>query len=249
MSTEDGRSEGWATALRRWAAEFVLIVAGVSVALGADSVWEWRQDRQREAEYLAQLSEDLDENAGRLRAAIELEESQRRAAITAFEAVAGGVEVSPDSARSWLLDRRGLYYSDPRLVTGTFTALVSTGDVGLIRDPAIRRAVVGYVPKVQDDMEEFDRWVDRLIEYNAGLRRIGLAVEEAPETTIDRSAPLAELSRGDPSVSALANTRGDAGVLTSLDGVLFTILPRLTYLRSMLDSTTELYDLLEERSR
>jgi len=38
--------------LSQWAAEFVLIVAGLSVALAADSVWEMRKDRVVAGEYL-----------------------------------------------------------------------------------------------------------------------------------------------------------------------------------------------------
>ncbi len=54
--------------------EFVLIMAGVTVALGADALRSARQDRMREEEYLEQLRSDLAENRERLVAAIEDEE-------------------------------------------------------------------------------------------------------------------------------------------------------------------------------
>jgi hypothetical protein len=242
LEEEGSRSRaGW----RRWVAEFVLIVAGVSVALGADSLWEYRQDRVREREHLARLREDLQENARRLREAIAVEERQREAAIRAFEAVARGERVTPDSARSWLLERRGLYYTDPRLLTGSFTALVSTGELRLVRDSRVRQAVVGYVPKISADKSEFDRWVERLVEYNAELRRVGLASGDRPEESIERVASYTGEAREDPSIFALTATARSPQVLTSLDGVLFTGLARITYLRFMLDATTELSVLLE----
>src|SRR5688500_5062946 len=50
-----GVPPGWRSALR----EFILIVAGVLVALAANSWWESRQDLGRERAYLLQLRRDL----------------------------------------------------------------------------------------------------------------------------------------------------------------------------------------------
>ncbi len=145
---------------RRAATEFVLIVTGVSVALGAQSLWDFGQDRDAEREYLSQLQSDLAENQRRLRDALELEEQQAAAAQAALNALAAGAEVPADSAQVWLMERRGLFYSDPRPITGTFSALVETGDLRLIRDSEKRNAIISYLAQIGADKTEFDRFVD-----------------------------------------------------------------------------------------
>ena len=91
----------------RLAAEFLLIFAGVTVALGADSLWSLRQDHARESAYLEQLRGDLAENRARLDAAILDEETLGVAALSALEALRRGSPIPADSARAWLVERRG----------------------------------------------------------------------------------------------------------------------------------------------
>jgi hypothetical protein len=134
------------TGRSRLIAEFLLIVAGVTVALGADSLWSIRQDHARESEYLEQLRADLAENRARLDAAILDEETLGAAALAALEALARESPITADSARAWLVERRGFMYSDPRLLTGTFSGLIESGDLRLIRDPDVRKSIIAYLP-------------------------------------------------------------------------------------------------------
>ena len=159
----------------RAASEFVLIVAGVSVALAADSLWDFRQDRAAEREYLAQLRADLTENETRLVAALDLERQQAQAAQRALDALATGGPIAPDSAQLWLMEERGLFYSDPRPITGTLSALVQTGDLRLIRDLETRNALVSYLAQITADKTEFDRFVDESLTGIRMLRASGAA--------------------------------------------------------------------------
>jgi hypothetical protein len=216
--------------------EFFLIVAGVSVALAAESAWGIRKDRILESEYLAQIQADLAENEKRLLVAIALEEMQRAAAQAAFDAVSERRPIPPDSANAWLHERRGLNYSDPRLLTGSVSALIGTGDVRLVRDPVVRKAIMAYLPQISADQAEFDRWVEHLLMPLERLRAVGLRI------------PLSGYSHPSPSVRAVSATSPDPEVLTALDGIKFSHGERLLYLNRMLAATRELADeLLQPR--
>ena len=49
--------------VRRPITEIIVIVAGVLIALGADSWWTERQERQEEVELLAAIKADLQQTA------------------------------------------------------------------------------------------------------------------------------------------------------------------------------------------
>ena len=155
-------------------AEFLLIVAGVLSALAVDAGWQSHVDRVREREYLEQLHSDALENRVRLQAAFELEDDQRRRATSIVDALRTGQPVAPDSAVAWMDgDPPFPWYSDPRLARGTILALVETGDLNLIRDPAVRSATVAYLGQLEADLAEFSRSVGPFQDYY--LRLVGLA--------------------------------------------------------------------------
>jgi hypothetical protein len=218
--------------IRRVVGEFLLIVAGVSVALGAEALWEARLDRIREAEYLDQVRSDLAENERRLLEAIDSEEMTHVSIQTAIDAVVQRRTISPDSAQAWLHDRKGLGYSDPRPLTGTFSALISTGDLRLVRDPSIREGLITYLPQLQYDHAEFDRWVQLFIPHIETLRAIGIEVSDQG------------LAPTNPTKFALARASTNPAVLVALHGVLQKHRNRRIYLDRMLDATRELSDRL-----
>lgn len=131
----------------RLAAEFVIIVAGVLVALGVD---EWRQSRADAAledQYLTRIIRDLRDD-------VELWQNQDQTLRSKADAL--------DRALAWVMnpDRREeevrRYLADltsgARLAYGamavgevaTFTELLNTGRLGLITDVGFRRALVDY---------------------------------------------------------------------------------------------------------
>jgi hypothetical protein len=217
----------------RWASEFVVIVAGVIAALGANSLWGRWQDGRTEQVYLQQLRSDIGENEKRLEAAIALESQQHDAASAAFRAVQLGNTITNDSAKAWLVTRRGVYYSDPRLLTGTVTALISTGELRLLSDATLRQAVAGYATQIREDRDEFDRFVESLQPPFEALRNLGFRTNTS------------EMSREQfgPVVAALTGKPGTE-VLAALDGVLVANEIRVVYLRRMLETTQRLRRLL-----
>ena len=233
----DGSSSGASSRIRRPLAEFLLIVAGVTVALGADSLWGLWQERVTEREYLGLLRADLDMNAVRLEAVIALEASQRAAAETAFRAVASGRSIPPDSAHAWLFERRGIFYSDPRVLTGSVTALISTGDLRLIRDAEIRQAIAAFETQIREDRVEFDRSQRILMGAFESLRALGFRDDQVlPASDTFNSI-----------VSALSGRPGRAALL-ALDGVLIANDNRVVYLRRMLETNENLRARIAEDS-
>jgi hypothetical protein len=213
------------TRSRRLVGEFLLIVAGVTVALAADSWRAARGEHEREADYLAQLRADLSENRQRLESSIEREKMQGEAALAALRAVQEGRAISLDSALVWMVDRRAFAYSDPRLLTGTFSGIIASGDIHLVRDPGIRTTILAYLPQIDEDKAEFDRWVDFYLEGAASLRR---AASDRVDYAPDPGVPAAHL---------LVNNPSHPSVLPSLDAAVFANEARSEYLRRMLAAT------------
>lgn len=218
--------------LRRLLGEFVLIVAGVTVALSADSLWDYWQDRVSEREYLEQLLSDLAESEQRFEEAAELEAQQSAAGQSALNAIASGGAIEPDSAQAWLIERRALFYSDPRPLTGTLTALVETGDLRVIRDPAKRQGVIAYLSQISADKTEFDRFVDQTMGYIAQFREVGMGSD------------FAWTSLGASSVRALVNDTRNPALPVALEGLIISCEIRIVYLNRMLEATRQAAEVL-----
>lgn len=134
----------WAS---RLAAELVVIVAGVLIALAVDAGWESRQERTRLATYLSQIRSDL------LATEEDLQEAIAADSLVRFGA--GQLELGlnarpispPDSLDVWLgmMTQPSLFH--PR--SGTVQALVRSGDLRLVSDTALHRTLVEYLEAVE----------------------------------------------------------------------------------------------------
>lgn len=144
--------EGWRTALR----EFVVIVAGVLCALAAQAWWEGRQERERERAYLVQLLADTEENERRLARAIDDDSEAVRGGAAALKALDGAGPVpSTDSLARWIeLAGRA---SDPKPLTGTYRALLGTGDLRLVRNDSLRARLVAYAAGIDNESQRLQQ--------------------------------------------------------------------------------------------
>ena len=224
--------------MKRVLAEFLLIVSGVTVALGAESWWSGREARVREQVYIAQLREDAAQTSRRLAAAIAQEEMQLGAKTAIRDALLLGHPIPVDSAQAWLVDRRGsMYYSDPRVLDGTLVALVESGDLGIVRDNALRLSAVGYLTQLQRDLAEFDRFV-------------GLEMEE---WRIMLGAAALTLEPGDVGADevllGLQRATGDDEVRMAFTRAAQANAVRLTYLRRMLVANNDFRMVLDNSTR
>lgn len=148
-----GTTLGWKYSL----GELTLIVAGVLIALGANAWWEGRKDRERERIWLRQLLADLRENEERIEGAIAFN-SSRVDELGRFRDVVAAFarpEISPlpagDSLRTWSI---GFSFDDLEALTGTYTALVQTGDVQLLHNDSLRFRVIAYAADMEALREE-----------------------------------------------------------------------------------------------
>jgi hypothetical protein len=137
----------FATALRsaQWghvALELFLIVTGILIALTVSNWMEDRRDARLERQYLEQLTHDLDRDLVVLDEAQNFEQKQTENAALVYRALRNGT-VAPDQreavaqALGELTARRTL-----RLGRATYTDLLSTGNLRLIRNAALRDRIV-----------------------------------------------------------------------------------------------------------
>ena len=130
---------------RRGLVEFAVIVIGVLVALGLESWWQERNERDLETEYLGSLHAEAARGVGIIESVMGVSELKRRwlmRANTILEA-----ELVADSAAFFLegiLQGSGIPVV-PQLTDAVFQDLLNTGRLVLIRDDGARRAIMrGY---------------------------------------------------------------------------------------------------------
>ena len=121
--------------------ELVLLIVGILVALAVNGWIEDRRDARIEHEYLELLVRDLDRDLEVLKEVEEFESAQAAAAALAYRGVRMGV--APEereavaAALGQLTARRTL-----RLSRATYSDLLSTGNLRLIRNSGLRDRIV-----------------------------------------------------------------------------------------------------------
>lgn len=123
------------------ALELFLIVAGILIALAVSNWMEDRRDARLERQYLEQLTQDLDRDLAMLDEALRFEQRQVENSALVYRALRQGV--APEereavaSALGSLTARRTL-----RLGRATYTDLLSTGNLRLIRNASLRDRII-----------------------------------------------------------------------------------------------------------
>ena len=139
----------------RLGTEFVVIVLGVLVALQLEGWRDTLLARERESEQIEALRTDFEANKRGLEETIAL---QRRS-LDAHEVLLSqfGPDPAPISADS-LATIYGYgttwYAFEP--VTGAYDALLNSGDIGLIRDRALRRDLAQFYGIVEAGFEDHE---------------------------------------------------------------------------------------------
>lgn len=134
--------------LREAAAGFVVIVVGVLVALAADAAWAQRQDRIREREALVDLLEEFRENRATLLDDIEANRNAQQSGRAWGDVMRGVTEASPDSAMALFVMALWDARFDPG--TGALRSLVDGGQLDLIENLDLRRALAGWEDRVAE---------------------------------------------------------------------------------------------------
>lgn len=136
------RSRHWSTFLL----ELVLITLGILIALSIDARIQDRKDRAAERDYLTVLSRDLGQMGVQLQRFIEFETRNTESAAVALRWLNDGDDADYDSVRAdlWALGGRRTL----RLVSAAYTDLLSTGNLQLIRERALRDEILRFFAEV-----------------------------------------------------------------------------------------------------
>jgi hypothetical protein len=137
-------------------AELGLLVAGILIALAVNGWIEDRRDARTEHLYLERLARDLEQDLDVLREFAAFEERQTADALLAYRPLcAGAADADRDrvaAALDHLTTRRTI-----RLARATYSDLVATGNLRLIRDADLRDRIV----KLYESNERWSTIIDR----------------------------------------------------------------------------------------
>lgn len=186
MSAELGRRARW------FAAEFLVVVTGVLVALAVQAWYQGREELDRERAYLRQLASDLRETGRAMDQADSVARRGEHAGamlVRAFNLPA----VPADSVYIWLAGLGGVTYRLP--VTGTAEALIASGDLSLIRDDSLRAAIPAYVTRTRGLTDLYAQAMDRWYRLRGELRH---AAEPFDAAVLAGAARRPQDVRGNP---------------------------------------------------
>lgn len=162
------REHHWRRGMRWFLAEFLVVVAGVLVALAVSAWWQGRLDRQHETEYLQQLDADLlatEDDMEHAQAVLNLRALAASAVDHAFwgERPANNADLWRDLKLPWGTARF-------RPVLGNIEALIATGDIHVIRDAALRTELVAYDEWAKARLEDVNRYDETY--YRPGINSL-----------------------------------------------------------------------------
>jgi len=211
---------GWKSRLRWFLAEFLVVVAGVLVALALTS---WAQDRrnlEREQAYLRQLNADLQTSERILGETGELMNLRAEATARVLHRFWLENPVADDAFRDDLQLPRSTLRVRP--VLGTAEALISSGDLNLIRSDALRAQLMAYVDSMKAGLEDISRYDETYFRTAATTLREGpdLVQFSKYRTQEDRLRPRPNVVERVPFPTTLAAMLNDRSVYNGYNALL-----------------------------
>ena len=155
----------------RLGVELLVVVLGVLIALGADSWWNERTERQSARVYLEAISEDFAQAEFDLERSIASLRSQVDD-IRAFVALADPSVPIPDSTALPALGAEEGRFFPP---TGMLDAVVATGDIKMVRRD-VRSVLIREQAAITRRRENVDRFSDLIVD---AVRDLVLPISEA----------------------------------------------------------------------
>jgi hypothetical protein len=196
------------------AIDFLIVAVGVFLGLQAANWNESRKERIEERRYYAQILDDLREDQETLKDTLKRAARHDLAAEDTLRAMRTGLLPNASPGRfAAQIHYAGFLYI-PRASRRTYDELISTGNLGLLRDQAAKAAIADYYAHF-DDLRQWDQLLrqqqGRYWEVTAGV--------------LPRSALKAAMRSREPDVSAeeasqiLARLRARPGVDDLLVGM------------------------------
>jgi hypothetical protein len=129
--------------------EFVVIVVGVLMALWVDQLREARANAELEVEYLRSLVIDLEADLAQFDSTEAWMRRSENAAATVLALYEGSPPTDDVADLVAAVETAGWQYF-PSITRNTIDDLRATGNLRLIRDPALRRAIASYYATVEN---------------------------------------------------------------------------------------------------
>jgi hypothetical protein len=224
----------------RLAAEFVVIVVGVLVALAVDAAWEVRSDRRQEVEYYRALAQDVRADTAEYRIALWMTRRSVEASQEVRAAILG------DPLRSERPLSKSLYYASwvnyPDWASGTIDELYSAGTIRLIRDEEIKQALHTYRALVAE-------WRPRIQgpEYSAfqtyRAMTAGMIPLEAAIAYETGEEPAVEIDEA----AIATGLRGNRALLRQTEQMIIEWASLIVFYNEQVAEAEKLLDLLEAR--
>jgi hypothetical protein len=190
--------------------EGTAIVASILLAFTIDAWWDERNERADEREVLLALKAEFEANEREARAVIDHHEDS-------IQRIRDFKSMRPDSIEAMApADYRLLVaaFASPRTFDpqrGSVRALIGAGKLGILRDPALRDALMSFMTIVEDAdedryyMGETSLWVWRELLRLGGPWRMlpaGYELGDCKDTTSNRYCYIVEHTRDLPDIAA-----------------------------------------------
>lgn len=134
------RSMAWGHALL----ELVIVALGIFMAVQVDRWREGLEELRREQAYISRLADDVQQDMEQLKASIELAELRRSFVLLLMDVAEDPSKALEAPVDFILAVTQAAYTNTPALTSNTFDELRSTGNLGLLRDPDLKKALSDY---------------------------------------------------------------------------------------------------------
>jgi hypothetical protein len=245
-------TSSWKSGLKWFASEFVVVVAGILVALGLQAWWQSRQDSAQGAEYQRQILSDVRVTERTLRDSIALDRAHYSAAKLLTAALYASDTPTRGEALQWLQGYPG-WFADPRPILGNVNALIQTGEIRLVTNTKTRGAIIAYASIMGTAWEDRDTQSARMLRANdLALARLEAADLPPLEATTSKSGAYEanELQEYLPAYTAAwPRLQADEQFRTAQQWRLLAYSNIVEYNEEMLAATSDLRKLLESSAR
>lgn len=134
------RAQDWAALV----SELIIVVVGIFIAIQADRWWEQQDDLRQEKAYIARLAEDIRRDIDGVSYAIDLAALRLEFANLLITATREP-EIAQDQPEKFLASvQQAAFTHTSALSSDTFEELRSTGNLGLLRNEALKAALFEY---------------------------------------------------------------------------------------------------------
>jgi len=133
--------------------ELIVVVAGLLLAFQIDRWWEQQRERTQEAEYVARLTVDVESDIPVIQQAIELAKLRKGMADLLMRVAETPIAADEHPMHFIAAVQQAAFTYSPLLTNHTFDDMRSTGNLRLLREAEIKKALFSYYNFDQDQKQ------------------------------------------------------------------------------------------------